>query len=588
MNNRSSRNRPQSPADELGLGHIDASSTSHDLPTNSNKSIVWIVKKIVLASIPLGFAAVSQISIGALSVATVGRMVGVTQLGATSLAFGLINATSFAFGSGFSGALETVLSSSYGRNPTNKLYGIYAQRMVLLLLATAFFIGPILAFSDSLLIAIGQNPQVSYYTGVFLRVAIFGTYPMMILEVVRRYYACQHLNSSLSVSMILNALLFFLVLWTCIKLFGFIGAAIAWNFLMVFIPLSLIIYLRFTGKYKKTWGGWREATFHNWTPLLRLAIPSMIVVLSEWVSLEINGIVAGFAPENDLAAFGIWYQLSSILWSFVSGVFIMAAVLVGNAIGQGNNHLARRCACISLVVGCAFSMFNIMLVICFSRYIPRIFSDNDDVASIFLRIKWWWITFHFFDCFQSCMMGILRGCGQQLIGSFVIALVYSVVGVPLGITLFFKTSMGVKALWMGPAIGVSCVGFPVYLYLFFYHIDWDKLTSINEELPALSTRNDRLSTRAPFSTKVSDIDIFQECESNCSTCPASSSHPFESRNVSISNSEHGEFEHLSFASHLRFASRDILSMPQSFYMHSADNQTEAPILHNAVKSAKLN
>lgn len=101
-------------------------------------------------SLPLGLAAVAQMSIGAVLVAMVGQMVGVVELGATSLAFGLINATAFSFAAGFSGALETVLSHSYGRDPTSKLYGVYAQRMLMLLLIISALLGPLIAFADTL------------------------------------------------------------------------------------------------------------------------------------------------------------------------------------------------------------------------------------------------------------------------------------------------------------------------------------------------------------------------------------------------------------------------------------------------------
>ena len=43
-------------------------------------------------------------------------------------------------------------------------------------------------------------------------------------------------------------------------------------------------------------------------------------------------------------------------------------------------------------------------------------------------------------------MGVLRGCGLQVIGAMSIGLVYSVGGVPFGILIFFTTSFGVRAL----------------------------------------------------------------------------------------------------------------------------------------------
>lgn len=295
---------------EVAAGMPAPRSSSHAIDENTPTRT--LVLEVLRRSFPLGLAAVAQISIETVLVAMVGKMVGDTELGATTLASGLLNATAFSFSAGFCGALETVLSHSFGRDPNSKLYGIYGQRMALMLLIIAALVGPIMTFSDSLLIAIGQNVDVAHYTGRFCRVALFSVYFVMLLEMMRRYFACQHLNTQLSVNLLAGAASFPFVLWTCIKLFGFAGAAIAWALLMFCMPASLLVYLFVTGKYKRTWGGWEPTALMNWGPLLKLALPSMAMMLSEWMSLEINLIIAGYASTNELAAFSIVYQCSGI------------------------------------------------------------------------------------------------------------------------------------------------------------------------------------------------------------------------------------------------------------------------------------
>ncbi|CCW68880.1 unnamed protein product [Phytomonas sp. Hart1] len=95
------------------------------------------------------------------------------------------------------------------------------------------------------------------------------------------------------------------------------------------------------------------------------------------------------------------------------------------------------------------------------------------------------------------------------IGEVDVVLMYSIVAMPPGVIIFFKTSIGVKALWMGHAIGVSCVGFPP-LYLPFYHIKkkWNTSTSLNEEFHDLKATNDRLSTWTPLSYRICSTRSF--------------------------------------------------------------------------------
>jgi multidrug resistance protein, MATE family len=477
-------------------GGIQPSPPAAPRTFDENTSTVRLTLEVVKRSIPLGLAAVAQSSVNVVLVAMTGKMVSEAALGATSLACGLLNATAFSFAAGFCGALETVLSHSYGRDPNSKLFGVYAQRMSLMLLIIAAIVGPVLAFSDSVLIAIGQNIRVAHHTGQFCRVALFGVYSVMTLEMMRRYFACQHLNQQLSVNLIVGAASFPVVLWVCLKLFGFHGAAIAWVILITCMPASLIIYLYVTGRYRKTWGGWGPAALMNWRPLLRLAFPSMAMMMSEWMSLEINLIIAGFAPTNDLAAFSIVYQCSGIMWSLASGVFIEAAVLVGNALGQGKPQLAKRCAIVCIGSAMGFALVNIAVLLVFQKHIPRLFTDSTEVHTTYRVLLPYFVVYHFFDCVQSCMMGVLRGCGLQALGALAIALVYSIIGVPVGTVVFFCTSVGVRALWAGPAFGVTVVGFPLYICLFKFYIPWDKLEGREDEIPSLNASMDERSMQA--------------------------------------------------------------------------------------------
>ncbi|CBZ30909.1 conserved hypothetical protein [Leishmania mexicana MHOM/GT/2001/U1103] len=466
-----------------GRNHID-----------ENTSTATLTFEVLKLSIPLGLAAVAQNSMSVVLVAMVGKMVGDRELGATVLANSLLNATAYSLSSGLCGALETVLSQSYGRDPTSKLYGVHVQRMLLILVIVATLVGPVLAFSDSLLISIRQNAEVALFTGQFCRISLFGVYSLMLLEVMRRYFACQHLNTQLSVNLIIGAGSFPFVLWACINVLSYPGAAVAWSLLMSCMPATLILYLFVTGKYKKTWGGWEPAALTNWGPLLKLAFPSMAMMLSEWMSQEVNLIVAGYAPINELDAFSILHQFSTILWSMASGVFIEAAVLVGNALGERKPLFARRCALVCLGLTILFALVNLSVTLLLQNWIPTLFSNNTAVHALFRKMLKFYVVYHLLDSFQSCMMGVLRGCGLQLLGAMSIALVYSVVGVPVGIIVFFTTSMGVEALWLGPCLGLSVVGCPLYGYLLMYYINWESLQLHADDVPSFNASMHEHST----------------------------------------------------------------------------------------------
>lgn len=61
--------------------------------------------------------------------------------------------------------------------------------------------------------------------------------------------------------------------------------------------------------------------------------------------------------------------------------------------------------------------------------------------------------FPFHWCFQVTISGVLRGSGRQYVGAITNFVCYNVIGLPLGVVLAFKASMGTIGLWTGLAVG---------------------------------------------------------------------------------------------------------------------------------------
>lgn len=470
----------------------------HESFTEGEVTIYSLAKRFLLLGYPLSISALAQFSFNAVIISVMGRYLGVEEMGGASLALGLMNATGFAFGSGLCGALETVLSHTYGifkqkerrgentAGATIPMYGIYAQRMALILLATAFPLGAILCFADKILSAVGESAEVIQYTGMWCRVAMFGIPLALAFQLIQRYYSCQHVTKPLSITMVIAALMNVALQLVCVRIFGFIGSAIAWLILMFGINAGLVLYLRYTGLYQLTWCGWSRKGRKNIYSLVKLAVPSMGVMLSEWVALEINFLAAGFAPPNELAAYSITFQVFGILWGFASGIIILTSVFVGNAVGEGKPLMARRIGFLAISVVFLISAIDCCFLLLVNPYFPYLFTTDPAVASIYQRLMYIVLPYHILDTFQSVVMGILRGCGLQKIGVVIITTAFCVVGVPLSFLLFFYFNMGVKALWIGPFTGAVVVGLPSYIYLLFRYIDWEHIKAHAEDTNAVA------------------------------------------------------------------------------------------------------
>ncbi|TPP44624.1 MatE family protein [Leishmania donovani] len=437
----STSRRPEDGAPSTNDGEEAGLGMTEDISTMD------IVKKFFFVGYPLTLSSLAQFSLNLIIIMVIGRLLGLEAMGGVSLALGLVNATGFAFGAGLCGALETVLSHTFGhfQQEENKrlaqakteaertgtavepqvsctlhMYGIYAQRMSIILMVASVPLGFVLCFADALLTIAGESAA----------------------------------------------------------LFGFAGSPIAWLIMMTGVVAGLVYYLRYTGRDKLTWGGWDIRCAQNLNSLVKIALPSMGMMLSEWVALEVNALAGGYGTAAELGAYTITLQVFGIMWAMGSGVMILTSVFVGNAIGEGKPLLARRIAFIALAVVLGIATVDVVLCLFLQPFIPSFFvqtEEVDAVAAIYRELMYVVMPYHFVDVFQSTVMGALRGCELQKLGAVIITVAFCAVGVPLSFLLFFYFKIGIRALWIGPFTGVAVVGTPAYIYILLRYIKWENL-----------------------------------------------------------------------------------------------------------------
>ncbi|RHW70033.1 MATE efflux family protein [Trypanosoma brucei equiperdum] len=484
------------------IGTMEDDSVPVILPQASSDDVstLTLVKRFVLVGTPLMVTTLAQFTLNAVMMAIIGKHFGVKELGGVSLALGMLNATAFAFSAGLCGALETVLSQTYGvfqsrgGEGTMYLYGTYTQRMAVMLLVISIPIGIAVIYIDVLLKSLGERPEVVYYTGRFCCIAALGIPALQFSQLISRYLSCQHQTAPLSAVAVGSAILNPILQHLFIRMFGFNGSPMAWVLLYVVTDVLLVAYTYYTKTYVTTWGGWDSNAVKNLRPLVNLAAPSLAMSLVEWVVLEVIMAGAGFAPPTDLAAFSITVQVFSACWGVASGTMLIVSVFIGNAIGEGKPLLAKRIANIAIVMVGVTTMLDILLCWKFEDRIPLLFSDDKEVGHVYRKLMRFVFPYHAVDTFQSTVMGILRGCGLQKIGAVIIGVTLCVVGAPLAFFLFFYVGVGVEALWIGPLCSVTFVGVPLYIYLLYWYIDWSKLQPQQESLdlavePFISVNN---------------------------------------------------------------------------------------------------
>lgn len=415
-------------------------------------------------SLPLIVTFLLQYSLTVASIFTVGHL-GTVELGAVSLASMTVSITGSAVYQGLATSLDTLCAQAYGSG-RKKLVGLQMQRMVFFLWVVTIPIAIIWYFADKILVAIIPETEVALLAARYLKVLIWGAPGYACFESGKRFVQAQGIfTASLYVLLIcapLNAFMNWFFVW---KLeMGFIGAPIAVAITENLLPLFLFLYVYFIGG-RQCWNGFTWRAFQNWGPMIRLALPGLIMVEAECLAFEVLTLVSSYLGTEALAAQSVLSTISSITFQIPFPVAIAGSTRVANLIGATLVDAARTAAKVALTGAVIVGLLNMLLLSLLRYSLAGLFTSDEEVIEMVAAILPICAAFQLFDALAAVCNGILRGLGRQEIGGYVQVFCYYVVAMPISMGTAFGLGWGISGLWTGVAIALGLVFFAEIIFL---------------------------------------------------------------------------------------------------------------------------
>lgn len=408
-------------------------------------------------TIPIFATHLLELSLSVASVFSLGHL-GTVQLAAASLSSMTANVSGYSVLSGFISALDTLLPSAYTQQP--KSVGLWTQRMGVILMAILPLILAVWLNAESVLIRIGQDPEVAYLAGRYLAVLSAGLPGYALFEVCRRYLQAQGLMHAPTLVLIfvspLNALANYLLVWgpESIRL-GFIGAPLA-SAISMWLMAVLCFFQCVLGP-RDAWDGFTTAAF-KWDgikPVLSLGFAGMVSLAAEWWAWEIVGLVTSQLGVVALAAQSVLLVSSSVTYQLPFGASVATAVRVGNLLGANRPEEAKISSRVSLILSLAMGGLNSALFLIFRRQWGWLFSSDIEVIQLVEHILPLLAFFQVADGICGIAGGVLRGTGRQAAGAGINMVSYYIIGIPIGLVLTFtRLDLGLAGLWWGLTIAL--------------------------------------------------------------------------------------------------------------------------------------
>ncbi|MGF9691780.1 MATE family efflux transporter [Rhizobium sp. 0TCS1.26] len=396
------------------------------------------IRATVGLGIPFVGAQLAQMAINTTDVVMVGWL-GTTELAAVVLSSQMFFIV-FIFGSGFSSAVVPLVAQAVGRGDATQ-----ARRSVRMgmwvVIAYGFLTAPLLWFSEPILLALGQAPDVAELAQSYLRILQWGMFPALLLMVMRSFIGALQRGSVLLYvtlgMLVLNAGLDYGLIFGHFGLpqLGMNGAAIASlsaNLLGFALMVGYVesrpemrayeIFVRF---WRPDWAALRE--------ILALGVPISFTILAEAGLFSAASLLMGLFGKAELAAHGIALQLASIAFMIPLGLAQVATVRVGLAFGQGDRQGVRRAAITVVLVGLCFSvvgsaMFAIIPATLGSLFLDTSQPDAEQVLLLAIPLIVAAGIFQMFDGLQAVAAGLLRGLKDTQVPMILALIAYWPIG----------------------------------------------------------------------------------------------------------------------------------------------------------------
>ncbi|CAG8979987.1 hypothetical protein HYALB_00005160 [Hymenoscyphus albidus] len=419
---------------------------------------------------PLIVTFLLQYSLTVASIFTVGRL-GTIELGAVSLASMTANITGYAIYQGLATSLDTLCAQAYGSGRKH-LVGLQLQRMVYFLWLITIPIAIFWLAAEKLLEQIVPEKESAQLAGLYLRVLVLGAPGYALFESGKRYVQSQGLFSATTYVLLIAAPLNAFMNWLFVWHFGwgFVGAPIAVAVTDNVLPLLLFLYVMFVDG-RQCWNGFTMKAFHNWGPMIKLAIPGLLMVEAEFIAFEILTLASSYFSTSHLAAQSVLSTIAGITFQIPFPMAIASSTRVANLIGATLTDAGKTSAKVAFVIASIIGLFNVILLSSLRNHLPQLFTDDPLVISLVAQVLPICAAFQLFDALAANASGLLRGLGRQEIGGYTNLFCYYVVAMPISFGTAFGLGWELEGLWIGVALALGLVaGIEAW---FLARTDWE-------------------------------------------------------------------------------------------------------------------
>ncbi len=424
--------------------------------------LVTETRQLLLLAVPLVLGQLAHSGVGFTDTLMVGRLGSLPLAGValgTAVYFFL-----FIFCSGVLYSVSPSVSQAHGAGEDKGVL-LAARQGVWLALFMALPLAVLLNFTQPLLLATGQEPEVARLAADYLGTISWGFVPMILTVALRGFLEGTGdtrplmfiLFLGLLVKMLLNSVL--LTGWGPFPALGLKGAALssAFVYLTEFLAAALYITLRHRSLHVLSrLGRPHKAMLRE---LFRVGLPIGVTLGFESGLFTVAAFAMGVFGSSQLAAHQIAMASSTMAFNIPLAIGLATSVRVGQNIGRLDHPGAGRSAFTGVFVAFLFMCVTALVFWLLPHQIVGLYLDlqnpgNREVIAFATSFIGFAAIFQLADGVQVAASGALRGYKDTTVPMYISMFSYWVVGLGSGLLLAFPAGLGASGIWLGLVLGL--------------------------------------------------------------------------------------------------------------------------------------
>jgi multidrug resistance protein, MATE family len=394
--------------------------------------------------------------------------------GVVALAAVVLGASSFfiifVLGSGFAKAVMPLVAEARAAGDETRVRRDARMGMWLSgLFGVAVY--PVFWWSEPILLALGQDPEVAVIARDYMRIAGLGMVPALWVAVLQSWLSALGRTqvvlwvtvAMLGLNVAVNWLLIF-GNWGFPEL-GAEGAAIATVLVQIFSFALLAPYaalqpaLRQYRLFQRFWRADRQALGQ----VFRLGWPIGLTGIAEGGLFQASALMMGWVGTVELAAHGIALEAAAVAFMIHVGLSSAATIRAAGFRGRGEAGDLRRGAVVALILSFLVAVVVIAVFLIWPASIIGLFLDEtkpESAAILAFGVSLMVLAalFQLADAMQVMALGLLRGIQDTKVPFWLAAVSYWVIGIPCSYVLAFPAGLGGVGLWLGLTVGLVAAG----------------------------------------------------------------------------------------------------------------------------------